>query len=196
MMGAMLLALALLGLRSLFPAGGTAAAAWTTLYAASLTVLALLMVRPYSDDVRRHSVTHKGKLLVGVLIAALGVAAYLYHPGSNPGFRESQPTLWAVSGVGVMLALLVALAVVLRMSTRVERLRVISAAAGGGFLIRFPNDAAVAAAVESLPGAKPTQKKGVWSVPASAEAAKALLAFSKLYRFDFEPQSKARANGG
>lgn len=68
-----------------------------------------------------------------------------------------------------------------------ESLRSIVARAGGGFLVRFLADPAIAESLQAIPGAQQLAAANEWSVPADPEAASALLQFAKKHDFDFVP---------
>lgn len=88
---------------------------------------------------------------------------------------------WSVAAV----VLLFFVGALLRVVEIRRPLRLITAAAGGGFQVRYPADESLDAEIAKLPGVE--REGDGWKVAASAESAEALLRFAREHQFEFTP---------
>lgn len=93
----------------------------------------------------------------------------------------ARPLAWAIAAV----TLLFLIGAALRLMEERTPLRRITAAPGGGFLVRYPPDEALEAELRRLPGG---MREGAgWRFPATKDAADALLRFARERDFEFKP---------
>jgi hypothetical protein len=107
-------------------------------------------------------------------------------PSGMQRVRREHPLL--IGSVGLFF-LVVLVYGVLRLARewRSAPVRFVVAAESGGFIVRFPPNERINAAVQQIPGVLPTSEPGAWAVPADAASTNALLQFAKVHDFDFLP---------
>lgn len=127
--------------------------------------------RPYRTAAAQVKLTRAARWLLVLRFVALAFTI-AYAP-------YVRPELWAVVAVAVLFFV----GAVLRVVEERRPLRVITAAPGGGFLVRYPADAALDAEVAGLPGGERAEEG--WKFPATTAAADALLRFAREHEFEF-----------
>jgi hypothetical protein len=156
----------------------------------ALDFLFLLVPIRHGNSIRRLTVSGKawGALVWWTVLAFVAVVV----PSGMQRVRREHPVLIASVGLFFLAVLVYG---ILRLSREWHSVpvRFIVAAESGGFLVRFPANDQISAAVQQIPGVLPTSESGTWAVPADAVSTSALLQFSKTYDFDFLPsKQKAR----
>ncbi len=139
-----------------------------------LGVILWVDARPYRTTTSNVSLGKLARWLLVlrfvVLVSALAVAPAV------------APTKWTV----VAVITLFFVGALLRVVEVRRPLRLITAAAGGGFLVRYPADSVLDLEIEKLPGA---ERDGAgWKVAATPQSADALLRFAREHEFEFTPQ--------
>jgi hypothetical protein len=149
-----------------------------------LDFLFLLLPIRQGNSLRRLTTTGKywAALVWWTVLAFVAVVV----PGGMQRVRREHPLL--IGSVGLFF-LVVLLYGVLRLARewRSAPVRFIVAAESGGFIVQFPSNEQISAAVQQIPGVLPTSEPGAWAVPADAVSTGALLQFAKEHDFDFLP---------
>ena len=107
-------------------------------------------------------------------------------PGGMQRLRREHPLLIGSVGLFFLIVLVYGIFRVAR-EWRSMPVRFIVAAESGGFIVQFPPNDQITAAVKQIPGVLPTSDSGAWAVPADATSTSALLQFAKTHDFDFLP---------
>ena len=165
---------------------------WWGMLIAFLAMDFVFLLVPIRD---RHSIRHlsaAGKAWAAAAWLLVLVFLVVVVPASRVNLRQRHPLI--LTGAGLVLLALLVLAVARLSGEWIrESLRSIKARPGGGFVVRFQQEAEIASALELIPGAERVETLGEWAVPANAAAATALLEFARKYDFDFVPGKKKGA---
>jgi len=139
----------------------------------ALAIVLWLDVKPYRTATARVRLSSlAGWLLVFRFVVLVFLFAFA---------NVVRPVGWAIAAA----ALLFVIGAVLRLMEERTPLRLISAAPGGGFLVRYPADEAIDAELTRLP--EGARAGGGWRFPATKDAADALLRFAREHDFQFKP---------
>jgi hypothetical protein len=139
----------------------------------ALAIVLWLDVKPYRTATARVRLSSlAGWLLVFRFVVLVFLFAFA---------NVVRPVGWAIAAA----ALLFVIGAVLRLMEERTPLRLISAAPGGGFLVRYPADEAIDAELTRLP--EGARDGGGWRFPATKDAADALLRFAREHDFQFKP---------
>lgn len=142
-------------------------------FAIPLAIVLWVDVKPYRTATARVRLTSlAGWLLVFRFVVLVFLFAFV---------NVVHPVGWAIAAV----ALLFVVGAVLRLMEERTPLRLISAAPGGGFLVRYPADEAIDAELARLPGG--ARDGGGWKFSATKDAAEELLRFAREHDFQFRP---------
>ena len=159
---------------------------WWGMLIAFLAIDFLFLLVPIRD---RHSIRRlstAGKAWAAAAWLLVLVFLVIVVPASRISLRQRHPLI--LTGAGLALLALLVLAIARLSSEWIrESLRSIAARPGGGFMVRFQQEAEIASALELIPGAERAGTLGEWALPANAATARALLEFARKYDFDFVP---------
>src|SRR5438270_1016514 len=158
---------------------------WATLVVFLLLdfIFLLLPIR-HGSSIRR--LTSSGKLWAALVWWTVLAFVAVVVPGGMQRVRREHPLLIGSIGLFFLVVLIYG---VLRLSKEWRNIptRFIVAAESGGFIVQFPPNDAITAAIKQIPGILPTKDAGAWAVPADSAATAALLQFAKTHDFDFLP---------
>jgi hypothetical protein len=163
---------------------------WLLLWWASLIVfllldfLFLLVPIRQANSIRR--LTQRGKLWAALVWWTVLAFVVVVVPSGMQRVRREHPLL--IGSVGLFFVVVLVYGI-LQLSKEWRNIptRFIVAAESGGFIVQFPANEEMTAAMQQVPGALPTSEPGAWAVPADAASTSALLQFSKTHDFDFLP---------
>jgi hypothetical protein len=159
---------------------------WWGMLVAFLAMDFLFLLVPIRD---RHSIRRlstAGKAWAAAAWLLVLVFLVIVVPASRVNLRQRHPLV--LGGAGLVLLTLLVLAIARLSGEWIrESLRSIAARPGGGFVVRFQQEAEIASALELIPGAERAGTLDEWALPANAATATALLEFARKYDFDFVP---------
>jgi len=166
------------------------------LWWASLVVFLLLdflfVLLPIRQGNSIRQLTLRGKYWAALVWWTVLAFVAVVVPSGMQRVRREHPLLVGSMGL-FFLVVLVYGTFRLSREWRSVPVRFVVAAESGGFIVRFPPNDQLSAAVQQIPGVLPTSEAGAWAVPAEAAATNALLQFAKIHDFDFLPsKQKAR----
>ena len=166
------------------------------LWWASLTVFLLLdflfLLVPIKQGNAIRRLTPRGKYWAGLVWWTVLAFVAVVVPTGMQRVRREHPLL--VTSVGLFFLIVLVYGIFqLAREWRSVPVRFIVAAESGGFIVQFPPNEQLNAAIRQIPGVLPTSEPGAWAVPADVAATNALLQFAKAHDFDFLPSKhKAR----
>lgn len=150
----------------------------------AIDFLFLLLPIRQGNSIRR--LTTNGKSWAALVWWTVLAFVAVVVPSGMQRVRREHPVL--IGSVGLFFLVVLVYGVFrLAREWRSAPVRFIIAAESGGFIVRFPPNDQISAAVQQIPGVLPTSEPGAWAVPADAVSATALLQFAKTHDFDFLP---------
>lgn len=152
-----------------------------------LDFLFLLVPIRQGNSMRR--LTRTGRLWAALVWWTVAAFIAVVVPGGMQRVRREHPLLIGTVGLFFLVVLVYGVFRLAR-EWRSVPVRFIVAAESGGFIVQFPPNDQISAAVQQIPGVLPTSEPGAWAVPADASSTHALLQFAKTHDFDFLPSKQ------
>jgi hypothetical protein len=158
---------------------------WASLFVFLLIdFLFLLVPIQQGNSIRR--LTPRGKAWAALVWWTVLAFVAVVVPSGMQRVRREHPLL--IGSVGLFFLIVLVYSVIrLAREWRSAPVRFIVAAESGGFIVQFPPNEQISAAVQQIPGVLPTSEPGAWAVPADAASTSELLQFAKTHDFDFLP---------